>query len=399
MRFFIYTFLVLSICNNAFAKNITLDEAISHAIENSPLFLEIKANTQGTFGEEIDNNTLQNPEAEFTYRADNSSEIALAQPFRISDITFKRYNYKQSLKHLKSMEQRLDLLRINHVTTQKYFELYALSQEYKFLNQQLSLSQKVQKNINSAMYSNLSSAEMLVLNAENKALATKVATLKKNLANQKMAFRQELNINEKDLSLSEPSSFVMPKNVNALIAKLPDFPNQKKILSLRYEQAKKRLDIINQDRFMPTISPKIGYGIKSYEKSDDWNVGIGFSIPLWNQSSGQAAFAKAEAKAYKAQINSLENISFDELIEKQFALLKENNSQLLIYKNQIIPQFKKASKKMEERFLSGSVSALDLLQVRDKEWNAKRDYLQLLLETSAAKNQLEMMIGTRLEDL
>lgn len=400
MRYIICSILLgFAVANEAAAKKIDLDEALSLGISNSSVAYAIRAETKQLFGGDVDDTNLQNPELSLTYRGDHSSEVVLSQPLRLSDISLKRYSYRELLRSIESSEQKLDLLRIANQIKAKYYELYVAQKELQFVEKQLELSQKIQKNINSAIYTELSTAEFAVFASENKVLASEKQNLKKSLASKELLLAQELGIKAERLELKEPNLPYLPKSFKQIAEALEKQPNYQKMLKLKYEQAQKKLAIAKEDGRFPSISPQVGYGLKSYERADDWSVGVGISIPLWDRSAGKISAANAEMRLYQAQIKELENVSFEEVLLRQFAVLKEQQTQALLYKNQIIPELVKASKSMEQSFMNGSASPLDYLQVRDKEMQAQMRYLEVLTQINAAKSDMEMMIGTRLEDL
>lgn len=390
--------LVFSIQVQARPIQLTLEKALAAAVQNSPLAAAINQTTAENFAEPLDKTHLENPQASFIYRADKSSEIELEQPFRLSDITLSRFSYKKTLQHLHGLEQQLDLLRLSHTVSDIYYQLYAQEQELTFLKKQFTYAQQMQKMLQNEVVSNTSSSEKLIFNTETLLLNAQIKPLEKSIQRLRTSFQQQLNLKEMPTQLSTPP-IISSVPINKLLEYAHSLPNQQKILSLQLQEAKQQRQLIEQDRFLPTLSPRIGYGTRSFDKADDWNVGVSLSIPLWNRQSGAYSAAKAAEKTAQARLSSFENISFETLVRETHTVLIENTQQLKFYQNEALPTLQKATKQLESTFQGGAVTPFDLLQAREKELTAKRQYLNLLQQTNTVKNELEMLIGARLEDL
>ena len=69
------------------------------------------------------------------------------------------------------------------------------------------------------------------------------------------------------------------------------------------------------------------------------------------------------------------------------------------YHNKIIPMYRKSVQKIEDSFINGQTTIIDVLQIREKSYETYEKYLLSLNNVLIAKIELETLIGSRLEDL
>lgn len=399
MKKIIYIVALAAIALPVEAKTISLEEAVAIGIANSPIRAEVEKDRLEAIGGELDSTNLENPELEFSHNLKNSnSDIMLSQPIRWSDLTLKRYSYKNSLKKLNSYEKKLDLLKIYHRVAASYYQLYVLQQERDFVQSQISFIIKAKKNIHASINSNnMLPAEILAFDTDSQALELQERQIKKQVQKLELEFLQSLNMPKTKLSLKKPE----------LLQKLPSFlmvwesvgnkPSYQKILEMRYKNAQNRLHILETDRYMPVIAPQFGY---SKEEDDNGAVaGLSISIPLWNTSRGEYKALKADKRFYQSQIAALNQVSFEELVKSSYNILQEQLQILQGYQKRVLPNYAKSLRQMEESFLNGQASVLDIMQVREKYMSAQIQYLQSMQNSLNAQMDLETLIGAKLGDL
>lgn len=377
------------------------EQAQKIGLKNSSFATELKKTRLENYGPQLDDTKLLNPEIEYEYNIDGQEhELTLSQPMRISDITLSRLSYKDLLKELNSAEAQLDLLRVYHQISRAYYDLYILQEQKRYKQEHLNFLNKVSDTVHlSINHNNLSAAEIYAFDADILSTKTELGVLKENLDNAQIAFAQFLNVSDKDIKLKQPPQIKVKVSLNKILAKIKDTPSQRHMLELQSKQADKQLSILEQDRYAPIISPKIVYGYSRPDRDEDWKVGLTMSIPLWNQQTGTYSALKAQAKSAQIQLASLDNVSFNEVISRAYKKLSAQAKAANQYAKVILPDYRKSVKKMEESFASGRFTIFDVWQIREKYLNAQDQYLEALKNAMEAKIELEMLIGTRLEDI
>lgn len=377
------------------------NQALEQGVRNSPFVAEVRKIRLENYGLQLDETKLSNPEIEYEYNIDGKEhEVTLSQPFRPSDITLTRLSYRDILNELNSAEARLDLLRIYHQISRSYYDLYVLQEQKKYKQEHLNFLNKVSHIVHRSInHNNLSSAEIYAFDADILSTQTELEVLKEDLDNGQIAFAQFLNVPDKNMTLRQPPLITVPVSLNKILEKINEYPSQRQMLELQYKQAGEQLVILAQDRYAPIISPKVVYGYNRQEKEDEWKVGLTLSVPLWNRQDGAYSALKAREKSARIQLASLENVSFNEVISKAYKKLSAQAAAVSKYAKVILPGYRKSVSKMETSFANGRFTVFDVWQIREKYLNAQEQYLNALKNALEAKIELEMLIGTRLEDI
>ncbi len=385
------------------AATLALDynQALEQGLKNSPFAAEVTKIRLENIAPQLDETKLADPEIEYEYNIEGQEhEVTLSQPFRLSDITLTRLSYRDILNELNNAEAKLDLLRVYHQISRSYYELYVLQERKKYKQEHLNFLNKVSHIVHRSInHNNLSTAEIYAFDADILSTQTELDVLKEELNNEQTAFAQFLNVFDKNMSLRQPPMITVPVSLDQILKKTNEYPSRRKMLELEHKQAKEQLAILSQDRYAPLISPKVVYGYNRQEKEDDWKVGLSLSVPLWNRQDGAYSALKAREKSAKLQLASLDKISFNEVVAKAYKKLSVQASAAGKYAEIIIPDYRESVNKMETSFANGRFTVFDVWQIREKYLNAQEQYLNALENTLEAKIELEMLIGTRLEDV
>nr|QIM10337.1 hypothetical protein PlAlph_0910 [uncultured Alphaproteobacteria bacterium] len=385
--------------NLALALN--YNQALEQGLKNSPFAAEVRKIRLENYGAQIDETKLSNPEIEYEYNIDGKEhEVTLSQPFRLSDITLKQLSYRSILKELNCTEAKLDLLRIYHQVSRSYYDLYVLQEQKKYKQEHLKFLNKVSQTVHRSInHNNLSTAEIYAFDADILSTQTELDVLKEDLNNGQIAFARFLNISDKKMTLKQPPQITVPVSLKKILQKTDEYPSQHRMLELQRKQAGEKLEILAQDRYAPIISPKVVYGYNRQERKDDLKVGLSLSIPLWNRQDGAYSALKAKKKSATIQLESQDKVSFNKIISNAYKKLSVQAAAVNKYAKVILPDYRKSVNKMETSFANGRFTVFDVWQIREKYLNAQEQYLNALKNALEAKIELEILIGTRLEDI
>ncbi len=401
MRFLITLWLLWSLPLAAYAEILTLDKTLEYAFINSPIIFELQKNRLTTFAYEADTTQLLNPEVEWEYDLDNhSSEITVSQPFRLSDLTLSRFNYKKLLEKIDSQEERLDALRLYHQITLAYCEAYLAQEAFKYALLNQTYLEKANKTVIRSFNNNgLSKMEAALLEADTLAITEETQAKKWEKEEIFLSFMQKIGIQNQVLSLKRPPRFTIKTTLADVLKAAQKNPSYQQILALQKKQTEQKLTITKQDSYFPILEPKIIYGYNNEENQDTWRAGLILSIPLWNQNSGQLKALKAEDSLIETRQINLEKIGFENLIEKKYQAACYFSERAEAYFTKILPLYEKSITETEEAFTKGEVSVLVVWQAKEKWATAQTTALIALKEAYEAKADLELLIGSRLEDI
>ena len=160
----------------------------------------------------------------------------------------------------------------------------------------------------------------------------------------------------------------------------------------RLDQA--RLKLAEEQR-----SPKWRFstGIRRFERSDDFGIVAGISIPFGgnNQNQGRIAEARAlisktnsQAKATRLQIETSLYVVYQELVHA--------NHLAKMLRNSVIPKLELALTETYQSYLLGKYSYLEWLTVQNELLDTQSMLLDANLSMHQSKIELERLIGTQI---
>ena len=400
MRYIIVC-VIVSMALHIYAKTIDFEESITYGIINSTFASEAEKNRLEAFGSLFDEMSVPNPELSFEYNPDNHArEIAISQPFRISNITLSGSFYKQLLKKIDGFEKQLDLLRVYHHVSLLYYDLYVIQEEAHYMQERLNFLNRVSRTVHRSINkNNLSIGEIYAFDADILSARAEMEQMNQTLSGQQLLFVQALKLSGDTVSLKKPPMITVSTSLDNMLSNLEKYPTKRKMLSMRYQQAKEQVSISKQDRFAPIIAPKIGYGNDNYEKKDEWKIGVAVSIPLWNRNSNRHDALKANERFLKNELNALDNVNFEEVVTRAYNRLTSQIETVNNYQTRILPAYERSLNRIEASFLRGQISIFDVWQIREKYSQAQGQSLTALRNALLAKIELEQLLGTRLEDI
>ena len=377
------------------AEIIDLNQSISHAVVNSPLAAEKIAIRLADTAEQLDRNRLTNPAFGIEFNQEGILEAALEQPLRLSDIAGSRQSYKRLLNEINTLEERLDLLSITQQTEAAYYDLYILQEEESFSRQRLGFLNQAKKYINNSInFNGMNEADVITFEADVLAAQTESNNLRFTLEHEYMIFLRFLNVEFKDITLKTPDTVSLP-NLEAVLNAVKSNPSPKKMLELKRDRAEKELRVFNQDRRLPVITP----GVKYKKDNDELSGLIALEVPLWDSKKNQYEVHLADLTRAKALLSVFDNIPLDEIIKRAYGHLSNQIETVNAYHTKILPIYQKGVTKIEDNFLRGQASVIEVWQIREKQLDAQAKYLGSLKTLLNAKTDLELLIGIRLEDI
>ncbi len=383
------------------AQSLSYEKAMPLGLKNSPIVSEQKAYRLEKIGPALDETALLNPELEYEYNLDSREhEITLSQPLRLSDISLQRYAYKNLLKEINTYQKKLDLLQTYQQLATKYYNLYTLQEQKKYIEEHLDFLNKVSNTVHHSInHNNLSTAEIYAFDADILSTRTELSLIKEELETNKTDFAQIFGLANSHIYLQQPPTIKLSASYEQILNTAQTNPSLQKMLTLKTQEAENNVALVRQDRYMPVIVPKVVYNYDNMEDSDSWKLGLSLSVPLWNRQNGAYGALKAKEHAARKELQALNAVSFPEVVKKAYQNLAAQSKALEQYTQHILPDYRQSVKKMEASFNAGQFNIFDVWQIREKYLAAQEKYLALLNNTLTTKHTLEILIGTRLEDI
>lgn len=145
---------------------------------------------------------------------------------------------------------------------------------------------------------------------------------------------------------------------------------------------------------IPNLTLNAGYTRQNQNRSDDWDIGVGFPVPLWNRNQGNIRAAKAQVGEALNEVGRVENDLVNRLATS-FAAYAAARKRAEKYKSAILPKAEQSYQLSLKAYQGGQFEYLRVLQAQRALAEARLEYLRSLGELWRAASEIA---GLTLED-
>jgi cobalt-zinc-cadmium efflux system outer membrane protein len=145
---------------------------------------------------------------------------------------------------------------------------------------------------------------------------------------------------------------------------------------------------------IPNLTVNAGYTRQNQNKSNDWAIGVGFPVPLWNRNQGNIFAARAQLGEAVNQVGRVE-IDLAGRLAESFGTYAAARRRAERYRSDIIPRARETYDLALKTFQGGQFEYLRVLQAQRAVAEANLEHLRSLGEMWRAASELA---GLLLED-
>lgn len=388
--------------DTASEAKLTLDQAITLAIDNSPDIKGADAVYGMAKGERRQASALPNPNigleaeniagtgayggtdnAELTFGVNQQIQIGGKRSARISaaDTGKAIARYGQSTT-------RLDLIRNVEAA---FADAVAAQEQSVIAQEQVKLARDVYKTVNKRVSA---AAEPLVQRNKAKILLANAELAAEQAKSQKSAALKILSAlwnNAQTVSVLSTEEFYKagkPKfdsGSEALLKKTPDYRQQ----TANVEQAKSLLDL---EKANAIPDPTLSFGIRDFRSTNDQALVVGVSVPLPVFNANRGNIDKAHYQSVKADTDRQRM-----LLDGQTALAEQSqilqNAWLTAsrIKNDILPEAQEAFRQAQRGYNAGKFAYLEVLDAQRTLTDTRMTYIQALRDYHVSHAQVERL--------
>lgn len=130
---------------------------------------------------------------------------------------------------------------------------------------------------------------------------------------------------------------------------------------------------------IPNITVNAGYTRQNQNRSNDWDIGVGFPLPLWDRNQGNIIAAKAQVSEAVSQVRRVENELVNRLATS-FGTYAAARTRAERYKSDIRPKAQETYELSLKAYQGGQFEYLRVLQAQRAVAEANLEYLRSLGE-------------------
>lgn len=390
------------------AETLTLNQAISLALDNNPKLQAAQAMLGISEARIIIAKTLRNPAlvtdngtAEKTYRT------GIEQTFELAGKRRKRTNLAKTEKEVIENEIRATALDLKNNVRKSYIKLFNAQQKYSASNDILNISNNL---VDIAQKRNIAGdiAELDVIQAENLQ-----ANAKNSLESSKLDIMQAFN--ELNMYVNQ----VLPTDIHLEAPTLDDFmiktdgaeKTQEELITEAYnnrpeikriqkslEASDKMMAVVKANR-IPNLTVAVGpdlvtaggEGANSPNETGVFVVGR-VDLPIFNRQQGQIKEVNAQIVQQHKELEAMQNqITYE--IKDTVAKIKINSQKLHLYENEILPKSQSVVDKSRRSFEEGMSNIIIPINAQQSYINTRFGYIQVLTDYQNSISDLERNLG------
>jgi outer membrane protein, heavy metal efflux system len=337
-----------------------------------------------------------NPEVAFEVTQDSPHEnLSFGYPLEIGGQRGKRIAVAKEELTLADLDVRAEMRTLRRNLRQAFYGLVAADERVRIAGEVVDLVERA-KQAAQARFEEGAAPRLEVLAAD---LGLARAQAEADLARSSRASA----LADLNAVLNQP-----PAQAVAVAGELTDAPplpafdravqlastSNVELLSAEREAAveRRRLDLLKADR-VPT--PTVTYGLPM-NAPDEFTIGqslgIAMTIPLFSRNQGEITQSHATADQLQARRDAARRI-VESQVFAALARIEAQRKQLDAFRARIIPAATELAALAEESYKAGRTPVLTLLEAQRALRDARREYLDALLEFQAALADLEEVIG------
>jgi len=390
----------------------TLEDSIQRAVEIAPETRGAEAVVSARKGALKQAGVWPNPQIEL--RADDAmskdeggsgtdfTQFAFSQPLPLSG----RLGYQRSVAgaqlNAARSQRRYQQVRLETQVAQRYHNLQLATERLRLAGLRLQLANALQDaGRQREQAGELSRLERLRLDLIRES-AQQVLDRSEGEANEALSrFRIYLGLTsgvaEARLQLTPLVPFDAIPALAQLQAGLLQHPA---LLAMRQqlEAAQAEIKRVRAERMPdPVLSLFRERGSLNGRRQDVNGIGVGFTLPLWDRSSGRISAARAQVIQIRAELQALER-DLDSRLQRSHLHLGHLVQQGRHYRSRVFEPAQQVFDLTRKAYASGEVEILSLIDANNTYFDTRERYLALLQEAWLEAAELRLAAGRRLVD-
>lgn len=378
------SFLILISLNLIAMESLTIEKAISIALNFNP---EIKKSSEriiGAEGRRMQLEAYTNPEIVFSREGlYGSNREEMETSFRIYQ-TIEFLGKRKLRKDVGQIEEeiaRMELEKVNRIVISKVRKAYFKS---AFYQEEIKLLEDIERSIKDYIEGatlkyqarDVSFADVLRGKIELLRLKNEIINAKKELKEGLTELGKIIGLKlDGDVQLVSPLKFEpFQENFEELLEKYSFFPSIK-IEEFKLQASAKEIEL-SKKSFYPDL--RVGFFYPSL-RAGAWGFEFGFSIPVF-QKGLKGALLEADANKVENQISiEAKKREISSKLESLYSNLKSSEEIIKNYEKSIFPELEDLFSSSLSYYQSGVISALDFFDILRTFKTTKIDYKKEIL--------------------
>lgn len=388
-------------------KGLSLDHAITEALELSPRQQAFGSGVAAAKGEYLQSGALHNPE--LSVQAENIAGGGAYKDFASAEVT---YGISQELEiggqrtarrsiagrglEIASLEYQATALDVIRDVTAAYADAVAADENVRLAGEQKALAGDVLKSVSAkvgAAAAPLIQQSRAEVELSAAAIALDTATRERDIAHKNLATIMGREQAAMTLDSTAFYALAMPEAANTA-EKLSSNPNLQK-LDASLEQSRARLELESASAIP---NPRLNMGVRDFRDSGNqaFIVGVSLPIPVLNANRGNIAKARSEVSRTK-QENRSAVLTLNAELHRAMREMESAYLRAQTLKKNVLPAAGKAFRLAREGYGLGRFPYLEVLDAQRSLFGVKQQHIAALKEFHTARAGVERLTAAHAE--
>ena len=387
------------------ASTLTLDEALRRALELNPEIARVGANYADKLATAIETEVRLNPGFKLTAARTSEEgavgsffEAEVEQPLRPSDFGLRK-TYSVALRAAADLEQRADVLRVLNETAVLYYRTWALQERITLLSTAREQAADVVRSITEQLQAGQSDvSQQNIFEAEEARFAAELTAVRGERAGAQSELQRATGIPFRELRLARPNLAPLPDTFT-LAAFAETRASLRRIALARQQAAARSLSVARADRLFPEFAPGLLYSYGSRANESEFGFTLAGKLPIWDRNQGPITRARGAVDAANREVESFDRVTMDRLIELRRQQVLNLEARVSSFRSKVVPAYRSAYDASLSQFRAGQATTLQLFEVQKSLIETQEKAYEYQIEALSARNQLEQLIGGRIEEV
>ena len=386
--------LIITPCS---AQELTLDQALDSALNNSPLVSEIDASLAEKERQARDISILPNPELDIEQQfygggakgaTDNQPSANLIQPFRLSHLGL-RSRVADLKEDAATRGKEIELIGFIQRVRLNYAHTWVLNERKRLLEDISSKSQKVSQFVDQGYKAAVfGKGEQAIFRAEAAKIEAELQGLNAEISRANSTFISLTGLSPLQRKLQKPGIAEVPKD---LIGRFTDGSLKvQQQFDLLSRVASESLTLAERDAF-PELRPRLVYA-HTNDGGEFYGVGLSVPLPFWNRNQNAIHAASAQRQAADKTRTFYQSDAFRAQLTEIQSAISSSLNELDIYEKKVLPEFQTAFDAFDQQLRAGQGSTMQLWQTLISLNDSSKTFAELWAKTFGERAELGILI-------
>jgi outer membrane protein TolC len=387
------------------SRTLTLDEALRRSLQYNPEIARLGASLADKLGSAIEAEVKINPGFKVTGARTSDPddtgaffELEAEQPLRPSDFGLRR-TYAIALRAAANLEQQADVLRLLNETAVLYYRLWSLQERASLLAGARDQASQVVRTISEQLQAGQSDvSQQNIFQAEEARFNAELLAVRGESAGALSELQRATGFPFAELRLARPAFGPLPDTF-ALSQFAEARASLRRLALTRQAMAARSLGVAQADAVFPEFAPGLIYSYGSSRRESEVGITLAGRLPIWDRNQGPITRARGALDAADREVAAFDRVSMDRLIGLRRQQVLNLQARVDSFRKDVIPAYRAAYDASMQQFRAGQATTLQLFEVQKSLIENQEKAYQYEIEALAARNQLEQLIGGRIEEV